>query len=1260
MDDVPVAVWAETDGPGDDIRIELRNNEVAEVQVKKGLQKSANLWKSLLSLAAGIQNGEIHYGALVVSPDSSRTVWYSLSQDVIHLGDGRSDALSDVGKEWLAMLEAAGLPVGAVCKRLRICVVHGLHVDGASIRIAIQKLSGLCEDEANAWSRLYQEAHAVTARRGRWDASSLARMLTAHGVRTKPSAVPGSIVSELSRWVFDANQSFSIFGVRTALSISDVWLPLKARVIGAVVERADDVASAMARYHASANGSNNSNRDAKMVDAEWIGRFRLHAVVEAGPGMGKSTLMTRLAYLYSRDGYPVLKARLSAVAARMTAGFGFWESVLHFGLDGSGLSVEVAANSGLQDWVLLCDGLDECGGQQEPVAAGILLFTKGYPRARVIVTTRRIGYHTAKLSELRHYEILAPEASAGPANLAKLLRAVMSTELDTTTDRVEALAIEQLKRSPARDVVSRSPQLLGMAASLLARGGELGSSKAQLYQNLFGIIDAAPNPRSVTLNPPSLPVLTRVLSILGWQLISDPHGTINEISRLCADRLRLDMGVPPLRAQETVAEALQHWQDVGLIEQVHYGPTVMLTFIHKTFAEFAAARFLWGAMEAEERRVLLSSCLESHDVWSEVLSFASNELGEEILQELLKRQALDDRNAASRALRVLAETPEGVSKPTRTEVISLAFDAVDAPKSIAAYSSGLLLVRLAPRFPNEIGAFATERLHSPQRWTRLIAWACTVEAGHDYDLAAAHATLLEFLEQIGPARGSLFGGLRLGIGADNDLLEQMALAVLRRAVVEWSSEQIERLLQSIVGFGTVRFHENLVAIASAHKVSVPGARERTSKLRFLPMEGYREAHDAALRALLNGLRSTADAVSIDAPAGPPLQLSAFLDVAGFNESPASDVWAWTEPYAHAVVREVLHGLVQISMVDVRQLQLEITAMLARLDARAANAHGWLFLETVDVDVPEPDWSKVPCLGLDKSKLELATLHESQWLAATATNLLESLNQLTAADVVNLLGKARGYGFATASYLTRSLGELRTDLLLDRMNGPVVPGFEYLISEVDRIGAQWSDRLAAGIGSTLLEGDARSATEAAALAFKHVQLGAAVSPEMLESAYQFWVVNEEPYPKKSGLIPDSPRKTLLSAMNLVGLVSCERAIELLSDYRNDVKELAFGLVAERAGSSDAARALVVAAMATKKIIASSVHRILGTAIAFADEDVSRICQLLADEDPAYRLAAMAMLRSHRLTHAQVAEMAKRLVDDPHREVSDTARAILEKL
>lgn len=1262
-DDVPIAVWAETSGPGDDIRLELKEREVVEIQAKKGLQKGKELWTSLLALATSIQNGEIQYGVLAVAPDSSRNICYSLSKDIVRLAESRDDGLSEIGNEWKEKILASGLDAKLVCKRLRVHVVHTLSADSVSIVESHTKLLMLCEssdDVSAAWSLLYRDAHALAARRGRWEASSLAHLLEINHIRTKASSAPGRLVADLARFAYENNQSFAIFGVKAALSISEMWLPLKAVVINIVRDTASDVAGAMARYHDSANSGRSNNRDEKIVDAEWIGRFYRHVVIEAGPGMGKSTLLTKLAHHYSRDGYPVLKFRLAAVAARMASGYSFWESSLQLGLDGSGFSDQEAARSGFQDWVLLCDGLDECGTRQESVAEGIKQFTIGHPHARVIVTTRRIGYDTARLSAWRHYEILPPDTSAGPANLANLLRATKSALTGEALDRADAIVSAQLEQCAASDVVSRSPHLLGMAASLLARGGALGASKAELYQNLFGIIDTAPNARAITANSQNQPLLTRVLNTLGWQLITDPLAAMAAVSRRCAERLRLDMSVSALKAQEIVAEALQHWQDVGLVEQVHYGPTVMLTFVHKTFAEFAAARFLCDVSEWEERMDLLSICLDNQDIWGEVLSFASHEIGDEILRELIDRDERGDRNATMTALRLLAESPQSASKQSSVAVIKLSFKVIDAQQTGAAYRMGLLLSRIASRFPDEVGAFSDERKNSTQHWTRLVAWACAVRTGR-YDLNAAYSALTELQSGTETLKGSLLGHLILREDRGSKLIESMALAMTNRVTAEWSTERIDEFIDFASGFGSVGFHRNLAKAMGKYGLdSIYSRRGWRSALSDIDIKGYLEAHDAALRAIFNGLRAQVDSDNQKEPSGPLLQMSGFFDLIGFDQSPASDVWAWAEPYDPEVVREIFRGIVQSSALDERQLQIEATIALSRLNSRSGKVDTILATGTVDVDVPELDLSRVAQLNLDRVKLEEGVLHDSTWLAQSATNLLHSCGQISVVEAKSLLDRAHGFGFETACYLTRTLGDAGTDLLLDRFYGPIVSGFEYLISNIEKAEVPWSERIAGGVQNALLQKDVRSASQAAGLLLKYVQQDELVSKEILEATYHFWKLNEKPYPKESGVVPESPRKTLLKAMNHLGMVPNECAIELLNDDRSDVVELACDLIVKRASSSPEMREMLVTSIETKQVGAKSISRLLASDIPLDQTDVSRIMALLRDQDPKYRLAALSLLRSTHMPADRKREVATRMIDDAHREVSDTARTIVEKL
>ena len=321
----------------------------------------------------------------------------------------------------------------------------------------------------------------------------------------------------------------------------------------------------MAHYH-EIGKKRSANVDAKVSDAEWIGRFYPCAVLTGGPGLGKSTLLTKTAQLYAKDGFPVLKVKLSALAARMTSGHTFVDSIFHLGLDGSDVSPNEAMKAGFRNWVLLCDGLDECHNHQEAVAKALQQFAAGHPQARIIVTTRPIGYSTGRTRGLAPLRTAASrihvwfDESSKPDPSRFFRRPISFTGTHTTSLTAE------LKKCASSEVISRSPLLLGMAASLLVRGGKLGASKTELYRNLFELIDNMPNPRSARqlMSPP---VLTRILDILGWVLIVSPLDSETAILTRCAEHLKVELDEPYLKALQIATDCLNHWEEIGLVEK---------------------------------------------------------------------------------------------------------------------------------------------------------------------------------------------------------------------------------------------------------------------------------------------------------------------------------------------------------------------------------------------------------------------------------------------------------------------------------------------------------------------------------------------------------------------------------------------------------------------------------------------------------------------------------------------------------------------
>ena len=1269
VDDTPVAVWAETNGPGDDIRLELHDGSAVEVQAKRGLQARDKLWNSLMSLAKAVQANEIAYGVLAVSPDSSRTIAYGLSKDVRRLADGRSDDLKPLAQTLCSKFKAAGMDPQSICKRLRIVVVHGLDNDRASISAAKSHLGSLISEREAvnaAWNRLYREAHAIVERRGRWEASSILGMFKADGIDISSSDSPGAVLANLIRWVIDTNRDFPILGVWKPLSISHAWLPLKILVCDSDRAPGSDAAEAMAHYH-TLGDIHPANADAKISDAEWIGRFYRRAVLTGGPGLGKSTLLTKVAKLYAEDGFPVLKVKLSAVAARMKSGHTFTDSIFQLGLDGSGVSTHAARNAGLRNWVLLCDGLDECHDHQEVVARGLQQFASGHPHARIIVTTRPIGYSTTEVAKWRHYELLPPEPTEGSTNLAALIRAVLPTTCNLHENALD-IASTELEKSASSAVISRSPQLLGMAAALLIRGGALGATKAQLYHDLFALLENAPNLRSggSHIAPTTL---SRMLDLLGWALIVGPHDPVTDILKQCAGHLESELGEPLLKAREIADACLRHWEDVGLVEKVRHDSRDMLTFIHKTFAEYAAARYLRDLQTPEAQKAEIA-CRMDDDAWAEVLNFAGGiGLADSILLVLAAAGESGTAIQLERALAIVVDPEARVSAEMQRQIVELAFNHVDGNHTDDVFSLGIALADVAKSNPGLVLQPAVCRLQSPRFSTRLIAWTCGIETGEKFcELDAIPSVIHDFAEEVSQSSGpSLLGGLILREGKDRELLQRLALGFVRRILDEWPPEIVDQYIGETFNsapFHTIGFHLDLEALYKeiGRKYSLPvrlgNVSDQLSKM-LQPDEEYDRATCAAFRALCSSLVPKEESLNgVELEQSPPVQLSAFLDIVGFSDVGVDDVWAWTEPYDSEMVREVLKALAEISPVDKSALVVDAKAMLTRMD-KLQEVHWYnLLLPMISVDVPSPDWSAAKTLKIDQTKLKKALNHKSAWLVQAATNLLSGIGETTAEMAAELLANGKGYALGAAVHLTMKLDpEVATELLLSRTKSPDTPGKYYLFKALNELDPPWDKTLFDAVQAGLMSLTAEVAEEAAVLVLKYVESGAPVPADLLNEAFQHWRAHEKPYPQKGGVIPNSPRKTLLKGLLKLGAVEDEALMTLCRDTRGDVRETAAGPFLERIGVSHCIRASF--ANEVKTLPARLLSRALDAQVPFSTTEVELLRILLEDEDAKWRLASSKLLQPIYLEAEVIKSLGEKLSCDSHLEVRQAVARALEE-
>ncbi|MBH1943475.1 hypothetical protein I5L01_04430 [Erythrobacter sp. YJ-T3-07] len=183
--DLIVLVESETGRGGDDIRLRLAGGETVEIQAKKGLRATEELWNALLALAEAVVVNDNIFGVLAVCPESSGTIRKALRRDMVAIGEGSTDGLSPTGRKLLARLDAHGLDAKIVCSRLRILVIDALTTSGGGVQAARSELAGIfiAQNVDTAWALLCREAHDMIERRGRVDRRRATTVLESHPLR---------------------------------------------------------------------------------------------------------------------------------------------------------------------------------------------------------------------------------------------------------------------------------------------------------------------------------------------------------------------------------------------------------------------------------------------------------------------------------------------------------------------------------------------------------------------------------------------------------------------------------------------------------------------------------------------------------------------------------------------------------------------------------------------------------------------------------------------------------------------------------------------------------------------------------------------------------------------------------------------------------------------------------------------------------------------------------------------------------------------
>lgn len=1274
--DIPIALAAETGQAGDDISLEFLDGLIAEAQVKKGLTKSKRLWEPLIELAKAISEKKLDYGVLVVCPESSNSIRSDLSKDIIRVGQGRTDSLKEITLEFLSKLDEHHLSHANVCKKIRIVVSNALIPDSTSIELAKTKLATMCasnEAAENAWSCLYEDATRIIELRGRRDSSGLLQILTSNKIPLSnqiPSSSPIPFIKKIKTWSESAYSQFSIFGIDQPLSIDESWIPIKTVVQEKAPIEINDIEGALKNYHDWENKT--SARDAIDVDPTTIGLYFRLCVVVAGPGMGKTMLLKKLFRIYNGQNRPCLIIRLPLLVAKINnSGASFEECLFSIGLDTSGVTSKSAIDSNFKDWVLLLDGLDECGLHQESICQSITNYTSNFLSTKVVVTTRPVGYHTTLLKKWRHYEILPLEEYEAKNNIELLICSLYENN-QKKLDEVRRFIKSELEKSKYSKAIIRSPLLMGLTVSLAIKGVSLGKTKTELYKSLFKLLEGAPSNRNIDPNMPQA-IKDYFISCLGWQLIKNPTESLEFILENVSNCIKNELECSNLKARSTCDECAIYWEEKGVIEKIHFSKGSVYTFIHKTFMEYAAGRYLAGLTEG----YLLSeiSSLDFKSAIEDVLIFAGSLGITDSIANILINKHYENKN---KSLEMLLEITVSAECPPGEKVRDAAFrEAVDKVISLdkkEAYEYASKLIIACHTFPLEVTKHTDQYIYSNQYWTKLSCITFSLIAGTYTETEALIEFFISFHNRT-RASGfsiSLSGSLVLGSSSSTLVGNEFVKSAVKYILEKCSLEKAQDIFSATIlnnGHQSMsliwdldRFFKSAGLLDMCkelyrfdHSVIQDGFSR--PELREREIESNKRTCEALIIPSFTDRETSTSNTHL-------LDLSAFISASGYWNAGLSDIFHWPQKVFQDSIREVFKGVSLASKISRTGLHHDAVALLETMSSTDGfEAQLAMFNRTVRIDV-EPDWDVITSSDLDIKRIEQAMYCGVVWIVWLAGNLLLKLHDSTGLNrLIKTLLKNGDYStLLVTSYLIPYLkndDEIRS-IILDRLNGKLVAGCQFLYAPLAEAITYIDQDILDVVSKGLFNSGPRTATEAAKLAGKLFTSENKLLHKVLLDAYEFWIEHEEPYPAGGGAVPESPRKELLSTILKMKIPSSIELMGYLSDPRSDVKDLAKEHLFSRIDSDESLRKNLISATNEEIVNSSYLAIAIKNGTAFTPPQIDSICAMIAHKSPKVRYAAFNVLKTNRVDNEKLRKWLEVALKDSNDEIKESAILLESKL
>jgi len=385
-----------------------------------------------------------------------------------------------------------------------------------------------------------------------------------------------------------------------------------------------------------------------------------YIVILGDPGSGKSTLLQYLALTWARSPLNSVTSLPIPLLIELriyirNVELGHCQNFLEFCHKNSGFICDLNQHQ-LQeklkagDAVVMFDGLDEIfdSGKREDVITAIHRFTNQYPRVRVIVTSRIIGYKPQRLQDAEFHHFILQDL-----NPAQIQDFVHRWHELTFTDAREKVRISQrmkraLEYSSTIQDLARNPLLLTIMA-ILNRSQELPRDRAELYNQASRVLlyqwdverslveDSRLDPKTIDAKDKQ-----EMLRRVAWERQAAPEGLSGNIISaedlediLTAYLKDKDFDQPRNRAKLIIHQLRTRNFILCFLGADTYG------FVHRTFLEYFCASQVVNRVQALELSLneLKAEVFGQHwddESWQEVLCLIAGLIAGKLTGEVIK------------------------------------------------------------------------------------------------------------------------------------------------------------------------------------------------------------------------------------------------------------------------------------------------------------------------------------------------------------------------------------------------------------------------------------------------------------------------------------------------------------------------------------------------------------------------------------------------------------------------------------------------